>query len=94
MATIYMSEAEAARDFAGLLARVRAGAEIVIGSDQHPAAVIRAVAPPRRSLSESIALAEAHSRELGFKPGMDAGFAADLEEILQDRKPREISDWQ
>ena len=30
MATIRISEAEAARNFAGLLAQVRAGAEIVI----------------------------------------------------------------
>lgn len=32
MATIHISEEEAARDFPGLLARVRAGAEIVIES--------------------------------------------------------------
>ena len=30
MAVIHISEAEAARDFAGLLARVRAGTEVVI----------------------------------------------------------------
>ena len=35
MATIHISEADAARDFAGLMARVRAGAEIVIESDTH-----------------------------------------------------------
>lgn len=93
MATFHISEAEAARDFAGLLARVRAGAEIVIESDTHPAAVLRAATPPRRSISESIALAEARSKELGYKPVMDAGFAADLEEIIRNRKPRDTSAW-
>jgi hypothetical protein len=34
MATYRISEAEAARDFAGLLARVRAGEEVVIESDK------------------------------------------------------------
>jgi prevent-host-death family protein len=38
---IHISEAEAARDFAGLLARVRAGDEIVIGDAAHPVAVVR-----------------------------------------------------
>lgn len=52
MATIHISEADAARNFAGLLARVRAGAEIFIESDAHPAAVLRAAEPPRRSISE------------------------------------------
>ncbi len=46
---------------------------------------------PRRSISESIALAEARSQELGNKPVMDAGFAADLEEIIRSRKPRDTS---
>ena len=93
MATIHISEAEAVRDFAGLLARVRAGAEIVIESGTYPAAVLRAATPPRRSISESIALAEARSKELGYKPGMDAGFAADMEEIIANRKPRDTSVW-
>lgn len=93
MATIHISEADAARDLPGLLARVRAGAEIVIESDAYPAAVLRAAEPPRRSISESIALAEARTQELGYKPVMDAGFAADLEEIVRNRKPRDTSAW-
>lgn len=93
MAVIHISEDDAARDFAGLMARVRAGAEIVIESDARPVAVVRAVDPPRRTLSESIALAEAHSRELGYAPVMDSEFAADLEEIIRNRKPRDTSAW-
>ena len=90
---IHISEEEAARDFAGLMARVRAGVEVVIESDTHPTAVLRAAEPPRRSISESIALAEARTKELGYKPVMDASFAADLEESIRNRKPRDTSAW-
>ncbi len=91
---VHMSEEEAARDFAGLLARVRAGEEVVIESGTHPVAVLRPMASPRgRLLSESIALAEAHAAELGYEPTMDAEFAADLEEIINNRKPRDLSEW-
>jgi len=90
---IHISEEEAARDFAGLMARVRAGVEVVIESNTHPTAVLRAVEPPHRSISESIALAEARTKELGYKPVMDAGFAADLAEIIRNRKPRDTSAW-
>ena len=63
---IHISEAEAASDFAGVLARVRAGAEIVIdgrkseGQDPIVVAVRPSKPEPGRLLSESIALAEAH----------------------------------
>jgi hypothetical protein len=46
-----------------------------------------------RLLSESIALAESHSRELGYEPTMDADFAADLKEIISNRNPRNHSEW-
>lgn len=41
-----------------------------------------------RPLSESIALAEAHAKELGHEPTLDPDFAADLAEIIKHRKPR------
>ncbi|PYV75324.1 MAG: hypothetical protein DMG97_06665 [Acidobacteria bacterium] len=44
---IHISEAEAASTFADVLARVRAGAEVVIESGKLPVAVIHAPAPPR-----------------------------------------------
>jgi prevent-host-death family protein len=94
MATTRISEAEAVRDFAALLTRVRAGEEIVIDSDTAPVAVLRPAAPIRgRLLSESIALAEAGSKELGYKPVMDADFAANMEEIIRNRKPADRSAW-
>ncbi len=93
MAVIHISEAEAARDFAGLLARVRAGVEVVIENGSMTVAVLHAPTPPRRSISESIALAEARSKELGYTPTMDAAYASDLEEIIDNRKPRDRSAW-
>jgi antitoxin (DNA-binding transcriptional repressor) of toxin-antitoxin stability system len=88
MAIIYTSEVEATRDFASLMAHVRAGAEVIIEDGHAPVAVLRAANPLNRSISESIARAEAYTRALGHKPIMDAAFAADLEEILANRKPR------
>jgi len=94
MATIHISEAEAAGDFAGLMARARLGVEIVIEKEAAPAVVLRKATEPRgRLLSESIALAEAHAKELGYEPTMDPEFAADLEEIIGNRKPRATSAW-
>lgn len=61
MATFHISETDAARDFAGLLARVRAGAEVVIESDAYPVVVLHTPAPSRRSIEECIALFPADS---------------------------------
>jgi len=91
---IHISEEEATSDFASVLARVRAGAEVVIESEAHPVAVLRpAGVRPGRLLSESIAMAEAHAEELGYEPTMDPDFTADLEEIINNRKPRDLSEW-
>jgi antitoxin (DNA-binding transcriptional repressor) of toxin-antitoxin stability system len=93
---IHISEAEAATtNVATLLAHVRAGAEVVIENNARPVAVLRAAEPhPGRLLSESIALAEAHAKELGYEPTLDPEFAADLEEIINSRKPRNVSTWE
>ena len=96
MATIHISEAEAAGDFAGLMARVRAGAEVVIESDARAVAVVRPAGDEFRPrlLSESIALAKKHAEELGYEPRMDPEFAADLEEIVRSRKPWNPPAWE
>lgn len=95
MAVIHISAAEAARDFAALLARVRAGAEVVIDDDASPAVVLRVAAElPVRLLSESITLAKKHAKELGYELRMDPEFAADLEEIINSRKPWNPPAWE
>src|SRR2546427_650164 len=47
---IHISEAEAASDFAALMARVRAGAKVIIENGARPVAVLHAAEPVRRSL--------------------------------------------
>ena len=86
---IHISEAEAASDFAGLLTQVRAGAEIVIESGKLPVAVIHAPVPPRRSISECIALLPEDSTAT-----IDADFARDVEAAVEShREPLEPPSW-
>jgi antitoxin (DNA-binding transcriptional repressor) of toxin-antitoxin stability system len=96
MGTIRISEAEAAGDFAGLMARVRAGAEIVIESDARAVAIVRPAGEEfqPRLLSESIAMAKKHAQELNYEPRMDPEFAADLKEIIDARKPWNPPAWE
>lgn len=89
MATFHISEAEATRDFAGLLARVRAGAEVVIESDAHPIAVLHMPAPPRRSIEECIALLPAESTAT-----IDEDFASDVAAaVAAHREPLNPPAW-
>jgi antitoxin (DNA-binding transcriptional repressor) of toxin-antitoxin stability system len=57
---IHVSDVEAARDFPSLLAKVRAGAEVIIEQDARPVAVLHPVEPGARLLSESLRLAREH----------------------------------
>ncbi len=91
---IHISEAEAANDFASLLARVRAGAEIVIEHDSRPIAVVHAGEPVSRRISECITIAKAHEEETGKAPVLDPDFAEDVEEILKKRKPWNPPAWE
>jgi antitoxin (DNA-binding transcriptional repressor) of toxin-antitoxin stability system len=87
---IHISEAEAASDFASLLARVRAGAEIVIEHDARPVAVVRPAEPHVRLLSESLRLA----REHGSTATLDGDFGRDLEEVVNShREPLNPPAW-
>jgi antitoxin (DNA-binding transcriptional repressor) of toxin-antitoxin stability system len=86
---IHISEADATSDFASVMARVRAGAEIVIESDHLPVAVIHPPLPPRRSISECIALLPKDSTAV-----MDADFAKDVEAAIEShREPLEPPAW-
>jgi antitoxin (DNA-binding transcriptional repressor) of toxin-antitoxin stability system len=90
---IHISEAEAASDFAAVLARVRAGAEIVIGG-REPVVLVRAEPVRGRLLSECIALAKAHEEETEKAPVLDPDFAADVEEIVKNRKVWNPPAWE
>jgi prevent-host-death family protein len=88
---IHISEAEAANDFASLMARVRSGTEVVIEDNARPVAVVRPVAEPSvRLLSESLRLA----REHGSSVTLDGDFGRDLEEIINShREPLRPPAW-
>ena len=92
---IHVSETEARDDFASLLDRVRAGAEVVIEDNSNPIAVLRPASKGSgRLVSESIVLAEEHATDLGYTPTLDPDFAADLAEIISNhRKPLNPPEW-
>jgi antitoxin (DNA-binding transcriptional repressor) of toxin-antitoxin stability system len=90
MATIHISEAEAVRDFAGVLARVRAGVEVVIEDVFSPSVVLRAAGDrPLRRLSESLRLA----KENGSGATLDGGLAQDLEAVVNSHPEPVENPW-
>jgi antitoxin (DNA-binding transcriptional repressor) of toxin-antitoxin stability system len=91
---IRISEAEAASDFAALMARVRAGAKVIIENGAQPVAVLHAAEPVRRTISECIALAKAHEEETGKAPMLDPNFAEDVEHIISHRKSWNPPAWE
>jgi antitoxin (DNA-binding transcriptional repressor) of toxin-antitoxin stability system len=91
---IHVSDAEAASDFASLLAHVRAGAEVVIEHDPRPVAVLHPAEPVRRTISECIAIAKMHEEETGRAPVLDADFAEDVEAAVKcHREPLNPPAW-
>jgi predicted HTH domain antitoxin len=59
-------------------------------------AVERGAQPNRvfgRSIADCISLAERRERESGQAAVLDTGFAEDLAEIIRNRKPREVAEW-
>lgn len=90
MVAIHISEAEAARDFAGLLARVRAGAEVVIDKGAYPAVVLRVANEPAvRRLSESLRMAREH-RSAAV---LDEEFVHDLKTVISSHPESLQSSW-
>ena len=90
MSSTSRKRTEAASNFADVLVRaLRAGAEVVIESGKLPVAVIHAPAPPRRTISECIALLPEDSTAV-----MDADFAKDVEAAIEShREPLEPPAW-
>ena len=89
---LHISEEEAGRDFASLMARVREGTEVVIESETGnlPVAVLRPAEPHVRLLSESLRLAREHASTAT----LDGNFARDLEAAVNShREPLEPPAW-
>jgi antitoxin (DNA-binding transcriptional repressor) of toxin-antitoxin stability system len=96
MATIHISEAEAAKDLAGLVDRVRRGDDVAIERDDKVVALLRdaeAEFKPR-TLRESLAMLREIERERGYASVMDEDFAADMREIIAMRGQWNPPDWQ
>ena len=94
MAQLHMTEAEAARNFHAVLARVREGSEVVVEQDHRPVAVIRAPDGPGRSIDECVAIAEAFEARLGYGPVPDEDFARDVQAgIDAHREPLDPPAW-
>jgi len=89
VAVIHITEAEAAKDFASVLARVRAGAQVIIG-DKSPAIVLHISSEHLvRRLSESLRLAKEH----GLTVTLEGGFACDLEALVDSHPEPLHSAW-
>lgn len=90
MAELHMSEAEVAKDFAAVLEKViRQGVDVVVEHDRQPVAVLRPATPPRRRVSEVMALMPKNSTAT-----MDADFARDVQAAIEShREPLEPPAW-
>ena len=73
--------------------RVYAGEEIVIDNGTITVALTPSTAQPRRSVADCIALARKREEVTGEAPILDADFAADVEEIVRNRKPWNPPAW-
>jgi len=90
MGTIRITEAEAIRDIAGLLARAYKGEEIVIEGDKASATVVlRSTVIPRRSIEECIALMPVDSAA-----AIDEDFGSDVAAaVTAHREPLTPPAW-
>ena len=81
MAQLHMTEAELARDLHAVLEKVRQGVEVVVELDRQPVAVLRASDPPRRRVSEVLALMPKDSTAT-----MDDDFARDIQAAIDSHR--------
>lgn len=87
-----LTDPDAARDFAGVMAHVRLGAEVVIENETRAVAVVRPAVPtgPGRPLSEIIAAADSR----GSSALLDGDFARDLEVVINSHpEPLDPPAW-
>src|ERR1017187_8897504 len=94
MATVRITEAELARDIHAVLAKVQEGVEVIVEQDHRPVAVIKTPQGPGRKISESIALAKAYEKKLGYAPIPDPDFARDVQAAIDaHREPLNPPTW-
>jgi antitoxin (DNA-binding transcriptional repressor) of toxin-antitoxin stability system len=93
MISLHMTEAEVVRDLKAVLEKVQQGVEIIIEKDNRPIAVIKPPQPLRRTISECIAVAVQREKERGYAVTLDPDFAADVDQIVQNRQPWNPTSW-
>jgi antitoxin (DNA-binding transcriptional repressor) of toxin-antitoxin stability system len=82
---VHISDAELIRDVRAILQRVETGDEVIIERDALPIAVLRSPTPPRRTISECIAMLSDDSTAV-----IDPDFGKDVEAaIAAHREPLE-----
>jgi len=89
-----MTEAEVASDFAAVLRKVGHGEEVVVNRNGQAVAVIKAAEPKQRTLSQLIELAGEREERRGYAITLDDDYAADVEQIVRERKPWAPSSWE
>jgi antitoxin (DNA-binding transcriptional repressor) of toxin-antitoxin stability system len=89
MEPLHISEMDLAKDVRAILQRVQNGPEVIVERDARPVAVLRAVAPARRRISECISRLPAESTAM-----IDADFAKDVEAaVVAHQEPLEPPSW-
>lgn len=94
MAQIHMTEAEVSSDFAAVLRKVGHGEEVVVDRNGRPVAIIKPADEAPRTFSELIALAAQRETERGYAITLDDDYAADVEQIVRERKPWTPRSWE
>lgn len=94
MAQVHMTEAEVSGDLGAVLKRIGHGEEVVVDRNGQPVAIIRPAEQQARTLSELIALAEQREKNRGYAITLDEDYAADIEQIVRERKPWTPRSWE
>lgn len=93
MAATHISIAELSENVAGLAERIRSGEEIILEAGSQPIALLAPLPARSRSIEETMAILKARASARGYEAVMDDDFAADVNEIIANRKPLDDSAW-
>ena len=89
MGILRVTEVELASDIGTILNRVQSGTEVIVERNARPVAVLRAVEPHRRRLSEILGSLSEDSTAT-----IDPEFAADVQAVIDShREPLNSPDW-
>jgi antitoxin (DNA-binding transcriptional repressor) of toxin-antitoxin stability system len=91
----HMTEAEVSisSNFAAVLRKIGDGEEVAVDRNGKPLAIIKPAEQEPLTLSDLIALTGQREKERGFAITLDEDFAADMEQIVRERKPWTPRSW-